>query len=60
MAMFGDKSVLDMTADEFSEWKAAIQKQAEYEREFKAGTAAALASAKLRIAFFGVDAQSST
>lgn len=32
MGMFGDKSVLDMTDAEFNEWKAAIERQREYER----------------------------
>lgn len=56
MAMFGSKSVLDMTDEEFRSWKEAIQRRAEYERQSRESTMEAVASAKLRIAFFGLDA----
>lgn len=57
MAMFGTKSVLDMTSEEFEAWRAAIDRQREYERRFNEGTTQALASAKLKIAFFGATAE---
>lgn len=39
MGMFGNKSVLDMSKAEFEEWRAAIERQRENEREFREATA---------------------
>ena len=48
MAMFGTKSVMDMTPTEFSEWKLAIERQREHERQFRDGIASAISECRTR------------
>lgn len=54
MAMFGEKSIVDMTNEEFQEWKVAVERQRAIEKRFDERTAKVVASTLLHLKFFGL------